>query len=300
VRALVTGGSGFIGRPLCAALAADGWQVHAVSRREPPAGGPGVRWVRVDLTDAPAVRGVLDAARPDVVVHLASRVTGSRAREDVVPIFSDTLASTVHVLDAASAAGVRRVVLAGSIEEPAPSSTAPPPSPYAAAKAGAAVYGRLFAALYGLEVVHLRIAMTYGPGQDDARKLVPSVIGDLAAGRPPSVSSGTRRADWVYIDDVVDACVRATTLDVAPQGPVDVGTGVLTSVRGVVERLVRFWGTDVQPRYGAVADRPLEVEPAADVQAAARALAGWRAAVDLDEGLRRTVAAARRAQGPAG
>jgi UDP-glucose 4-epimerase len=291
-RALVTGAGGFLGSHLVARLAADGWEVHRVGRSPLPP-GPGREW-QADLADAGATRAVVAAAAPDVVFHLASAVTGTRDAEAVVPIFRDTAAATVSVLAAAHAAGAGRVVLSGSMEEPAGGE---PQSPYAAAKEAAAVYGRLYRFLYGLDVVHLRIHMVYGPGQRDRRKLVPSVVDDLLGGRSPAVSSGTREVDWVHVDDVVEALVAAATVDPAPTEPVDVGTGVRASVREVVEHLVAAVGSGATARYGAVADRPHEVEPVADVEAAAAALGGWRPGIGLEEGLARTVAAERESQG---
>lgn len=286
----MTGATGFIGTRLCERLDAAGWEVHGTSRsQDARIGGRGRLWP-LDLTDATATGAICEEVRPDVVFHLASRVTGTRDHAAVVPVFADTAASTVHLLAAAHGAGTARVVLAGSMEEPGAEQAH---SPYAAAKQAAAVYAGLYRAVYGLEVVHLRIHMVYGPGQRDERKLVPSVIRSLLDGTPPAVSSGLRRVDWIHVDDVTEALVAAATVPDAPVVPVDVGTGRHASVREVVERLVAATGSNLRPVYGAVGDRPQEVEPVADVQSAARALGGWRASIELEEGLRRTVAAYR-------
>jgi UDP-glucose 4-epimerase len=286
MRALVTGATGFVGAHLCARLDAEGWEVHRVTRQATPPTGPGRTW-QADLGQPDPIAEVTGAVSPDVVVHLAARVTGSREPEAVVPIFADTAASTVHVLAAARAAEVPRVVLAGSMEEP---EAGAPQSPYAAAKAAAATYAALYRRLYALEVVHLRVHMVYGPAQRDRSKLVPSVLTTLLAGEAPHVSSGVRQVDWVHVDDVCAAIVAACTVQPAPEDPVDVGTGVRTSVRSVVEALARLSGTGIAPAFGAIADRPDEVEPVADVEAAAAALGGWRAAIALEDGLERTLA----------
>jgi UDP-glucose 4-epimerase len=284
MRALVTGATGFIGAHLCVLLARRGWDVHRVSRAAAPPDGPGRPW-QADLSRATPIDEIMAAVRPDVVVHLAAKVTGVRAPEVVVPVFRDTTASTVHVLSAAQAVGVRRVVLAGSMEEP----EGDPQSPYAAAKQAATAFAGLYRRAYGMQVVHLRIHMVYGPAQPDRGKLVPSVVASLLAGAPPQVSSGVRRVDWIHVDDVCEALVAAMTVDPAPGDPVDVGTGVRTSVREVVETLTRLSGAGVEPVFGAVADRPQEVEPRADVEAAAAALGGWRAALPLEVGLADTL-----------
>ncbi len=92
---------------------------------------------------------------------------------------------------------------------PSGEDTSVPGSPYAAAKTAVASYGRMFHALYGLPIVHLRVFMVYGPGPQDITKLVPYVTGCLLRGEPPRLSSGTREIDWIYIDDVVEAFVAA-------------------------------------------------------------------------------------------
>lgn len=283
MKALVTGATGFIGAHTCALLDRRGWEVHRVSRR-PDAPGPGRLW-QADLTEPDPIAKVTAALRPDVVVHLAARVTGTRDPEAVLPVFADTAASTVHVLAAAQAARTPRVVLAGSMEEP----EGDPQSPYAAAKAAAAAYAGLYRRAYGLDVVHLRIHMVYGPAQPDATKLVPSTIGDLLAGRAPRVSSGTRRVDWIHVADVAAALLAAATVDPAPEGPVDVGTGVPTSIREVVATLAALHGAGISPEYGAIPDREGEVESVADVTAATAALGGWRPTMALEEGLRDTL-----------
>ena len=247
----------------------------------------------VDLTDRSDRRTLIDEVRPDWVFHLASRVTGSRDLALVGPTFDANLASSVYLMEAAAAAGTRRFVTAGSLEEPERDDA--PCSPYVTAKATAALYARLYARDGQLDVRHARIAMVYGPGQPVRSKLVPSVVDALLAGRSPRIGSGARLADWVYVDDVVEALVRLAAVEIGIGGVDDafarqptIGTGRLHSVRDVVERLVALHGRDVDASFGAVPDRPHERAAAADA-ASTMAAIGWRARVGLDEGLERTL-----------
>ncbi len=247
------------------------------------------RWWQADLTDDAATDNVVGAAGPDAVLHLAGHVSGGREPSLVLPTLHANLTSTVNVLSAAHRHGIKRVVVAGSMEEPSPTDGHPvPPSPYAVAKWASSAYGRLFAGLYGMTVIHLRIFMVYGPDQPDATKLVPYTILSLLEGTAPQLASGGRRVDWIYVDDVVDAFVAACAADLSGAVTVDVGSGRRTTVRDVVGRLADLVGAEVTPRFGALADRPLEGEPVANVGPAARIL-DWRPTVGLDEGLRRTV-----------
>jgi UDP-glucose 4-epimerase len=284
-RYLVTGGRGFIGRHLLARLVAEGAEVHATTRSATPPADPGVRWWRVDLADAAATEELVTRLQPDVVVHLAARADGTRRLDAVVPILTDTLLSTVSVLAAAARLPQCKVVLAGSVEDGGHQPDVH--SPYAASKAAAATYATLFHGLWQLDVTVLRLAMVYGPDDPNAHRLIPSVVAAFAEGRRPAVSSGTRRIDWVYVEDVVDAFLAAA--DGEP-GVFDIGSGTLVSIRETVRLVAAAMGTTIAPAFGAVGDRPLERELRADPEPA-RASLGWRPTVGLAEGIARTVAA---------
>jgi UDP-glucose 4-epimerase len=288
-RVLVTGAGGFIGRHVVRRLLRRGCEVHGVSRRDPGSQGPGVRWWHGDVSDPQRVEEIVSAARPAIVVHLASHVSGLRTIDRVLPTFRDNLLSTVGVLIAASTAGCRRVVLAGSMEEPeSTQAPATPASPYAAAKWAAGGYARMFQSLYGLSVAIVRIAMAYGPGQVDSTKLVPYVVRALLRGESPRLSSGSRAVDWIYVDDVADGIERACFAASMDGRTADLGSGVQVTVQNVVSQLVQIVDPSIDPAFGAIPDRPMEREPLADV-AGTEAVLGWRPATPLAEGLRRTV-----------
>lgn len=263
--------------------------VHALSRR--PHGEAGeVCWKRGDLTDEAVARDLVRRVRPDVVVHLASEVGGGRGLELVLPMLRANLVAAVNVMLACAEAGCSRVVLAGSMEEPDlgdPDAVAQ--SPYAVAKWGALAYARHLHALHGLPMVHLQVFMVYGPGQLDLRKLVPYVTVSLLRGEAPMLTTGARAVDWIYVDDVVDAFLRAAVAPGLEGRSLDIGSGELVTARALVVRLRELVGGDVEPAFGAIADRPLERVRGAEPGAAAEAM-GWRPQTPLDEGLSRTVA----------
>jgi UDP-glucose 4-epimerase len=289
-RLLVTGASGFIGARLCQRAASLGAIVHAVSRRPPRTVPHDVRWEIVDLIDAAATESLVRRVRPDLVAHLASEVSGDRDRSLIVPMMQSNLVGAVNMMLAAEATGCRRVVLAGSMEEPDfARGDGLPQSPYAAAKWAAHAYARLFHALYELPVVHLRLFMVYGPGQMALRKLVPYVTVSLLRGVAPQLMSGEREVDWVYVDDVVDAFLAAMVAPAALGKSLDIGSGELVTVRECVARLERLVGSDIEPVFGGLPDRKLERVRVADPTPAKDAM-GWRPRTTLEHGLGRTVA----------
>jgi UDP-glucose 4-epimerase len=288
-RVLVTGGTGFIGSRLCGRLLSSGADVYATSRRPTTEPSTNVQWLRADVVDRNDVERVFDDAQPEVVFHLASRVAGGRDLELVHPMLEDNLLSAVNVLTAAQRRGRPRVVLAGSMEEPAPHSRhAVAASPYAAAKWAATGYARMFHALYALPVVVLRIFMVYGPGQRDRTKLIPYVIESLLREEAPRLTSGTRAVDWIYVDDVVDAFLTAAQAENVEGNAFDIGSGTTVSIRDLVGQLVETMDSSVDPIFGEHPDRLLETNEVADVRRTEDVL-GWSRTTTLDQGLRLTV-----------
>lgn len=289
--ALVTGASGFIGSHLVRRLLADGARVQAVSRTVRSSDETNLQWRQADLKGITAVRQLVRDTRPQIIFHLASHVAGARDLAMVVPTFQDNLASTVYLLTAAAELGCKRIVLADSSEEPLDGAV--PCSPYAAAKFAGASYGRMFRELFRTPVVMPRIFMTYGPDQKDLKKLVPFVTLALLNGEAPKLSSGRRLADWIYVDDVVEGLIRAATVPGIEGCTFDLGSGLLSSIREVVDALVEVTGTitgrKINPDFGAVPDRPLEQERPADITFLRERL-DWRPAIRLREGLAATAA----------
>lgn len=295
-RVLVTGAAGFLGRHLARRLVRAGALVHGTIRTSSrPEDSDGVRWVPLDLGNADALGAAVAVLRPDVAVHLGGRVSAAVTPDLVRPTFDTLLASSIVLLTAAQSGDIGRLVLVGSTDEPLPGER--PASPYGAAKSAMCAYAQLHASAFGTPVVTARPSETYGPGQAPT-KLLPYVAAAALRGERPRLTSGRRRGDWVFVDDVVDGLLVAARE--APNGvELDLGGGVLRSTREIVHGLLRALGTDVEPEFGALPDRPTEPERAADVDRTERVI-GWRATTSLDEGMRRTAAAAHREHALAG
>lgn len=286
---LVTGGTGFIGARLTERLVDAGAEVHGISRGPRGDSGDRVQWWVGDLRGGEFVESAVEAVEPTVVFHLAALVTGSRDLEVVTPLLEHNLLATVNLLVACARTHRPRVVLVGSIEQvDSTTERSAPHSPYSAAKGSAATYGRMFHQLYDLPVAGVQPAMVYGPGQRDLSKLVPYTTTSLLKGVSPRILNPPRRADWVYVDDVVEGLLAAGRSDSLAGHSVQLGTGQLTSVREVVSRIAELVDAPVTPDFETPPSGRPEHERAAETGPAAELL-GWESSISLEEGLRTTV-----------
>lgn len=288
-RVLVTGARGFVGRHLVSALAARGAEVHCTSRTAQDDGPDGIRWWRSDLGDMAQMRRLFADTRPDFIFHLSSFADGRRDRDLVIPIFQSETVVALHMLTAASEADVRRMIMAGSLEEPLPGEA--PSSPYAAAKAASRSYARMFHCLYGTPVAMTRIFMAYGPGQPEW-KLIPSVAQGLLQGQTPAIASPDRAVDWIFISDVVDGLLAVMAAPGLEGESVDIGSGELVPIRDLVEYLRSIIDPARSISFGNPKPRLHEQVRKAD-PARTRRLTGWEPRVSLRQGLEQTVAALR-------
>ncbi len=299
MRVLVTGGAGFIGSHLVDALLDRGadvavadhlhrsprpWVARALRR--------GVQLHVADVRDLSAVRRAFQAARPDVVLHLAAQVDVRRSIADPAVDAQINVAGTVSVLEAAREVGSRRVVMASTAAVYGNPETFPttedtpiaPLSPYGTSKAAAEWYLGQYRRLHGISTLALRMANVYGPRQDPHGEAgVVSIFCGIAAagGRATVFGDGRQTRDYVFVEDIVDAWIAAAERDVT--GALNLSSGVETTVRELAE--VLGVPHDVAP------GRPGEIERSCLDPGAAAEQLGWRAVVPLAGGLRRTLGA---------
>jgi len=304
VRALVTGGSGFIGSNVVDGLVERGDEVVVLDdlstgRREnlDSALAAGVELVELDIRDAAAVAELVARTRPDAVFHLAAQIDVRRSAADPAADARINVEGTINVLDAARRAGVARVVntsTGGAIYGegrviPAPEDhPVAPEAPYGQSKFCAEGYCELFNRLHGLATVSLRYGNVYGPRQDPLGEagVIAIFCGTLLEGARPTVfGDGLQTRDYVYVGDVVAANLLAAESSV--DGPINIGTGIQTSVLDLVEVLAEQADGPFEPDMAP--ERPGEVRHIALDTARAEAELGWRPEVELGAGLERTL-----------
>ena len=304
MRALVTGGAGFIGSHLAARLVADGHDVRvldnfATGRRSNIAAiGGDVELVEGDIQSYErahkAVRGC------EIVFHQAALPSVPRSIQDPLTSNATNVIGTLNVLLAARDEGVRRVVLASSSSVYGANPALPkhedmpalPISPYATAKLASEGYARSFGIGYGLETVALRYFNVFGARQDPTSQyaaVIPNFIAAMLDNRPVTIfGDGEQSRDFTHVDNVVQANLLAIDAPDVSGRAFNVACGSKVSLNELVAELRELTGSDAEMIYAP--PRPGDVLHSLADLTRARAGLGYEPEVDLRTGLTRTIA----------
>jgi UDP-glucose 4-epimerase len=300
---LVTGGAGFIGSHITAALVARGDRVRVLdnlstgflANLEPVRDR--IEFIEGDLVDPVVVGKAVEGV--DCIFHEAALASVPRSVKAPLDTNAACVTGTVTLLDAARRAGVRRVVYAGSSsaygDQPNSSkreSDLPSPiSPYGAAKLAAEFYCQAFTHTYGLETVTIRYFNVFGPRQDPNSPysaVIPLFITAILAGRRPVVyGDGGQSRDFTYVANVAHANLLAADAPGVAGRVFNVANGKSITLLELLAALNRLLGTDVAaehepPRAGDIR------ESMADITLA-RQLLGYEPQVNFEEGLRQSI-----------
>ncbi|HEV2299821.1 MAG TPA: SDR family oxidoreductase [Candidatus Acidoferrales bacterium] len=302
MRYLVTGGAGFIGSNIVDELLRRGHEVSVLddysSGKEEnlAAAKDKIRLVRGSITDLNATR---DACRgADCVLHLAARTSVPRSVQDPLETNRVNIDGSLNVLVAARDAKVRRVVFAASSSAYGETPTLPkietmpaePISPYGVTKFVGELYAQVFGRVYGLENVSLRYFNVFGPRQDPTSQysgvLSRFMLAVIEGAQPVVFGDGEQSRDFTYVDNVVDASLRACEAREASGKVFNVGTGSRITLNQVLQLLEKICGKSVRakydpPRAGDIRDSQADIS-------LSRKILGYEPRVNFEEGLRRT------------
>ena len=294
--ALVTGAAGFIGANVVRRLTHDGLTVHVMLRDETDAWRlaevPEVEAHRVSISHPSGVASLVESVRPKWVFHLAAYGAYSDQTDAARMTAVNTL-GTFNLLDAvARTGGCEGFVHAGSSSEyglkdhaPSEDEAVAPGSIYAITKC-AATHGVTYWARAGrVPGATVRLYSVYGPWEQPTR-LVPRLLTAARRGTLPPLVAPTSAHDFVWVDDAVDAIVRAARHAHEHPGAIwNVGSGVQTTLEELVTLARKLFGVETEPGWGSMAARPWDTDCWQANPARARVELDWEAVTSLDDGL---------------
>jgi UDP-glucose 4-epimerase len=304
MRALVTGGAGFIGSHLVDRLVDEGWEVlvvddlsagHVSNLAEARQRGH-VHFHQMDIRDDSFITAV-ERFQPELIFHLAAQVSVAVSTREPMLDASINILGTINVLEAARRVEAARVVAASSggaiygaaAKLPAKESQAKhPDSPYGISKKVVEDYFRYYKNETGVDYVLVAFSNVYGPRQDPHGEAgVVAIFSNLMlkGKRPVIFGDGGHARDYIFVSDVVDACVRAGGTEGGRL--INIGTGIETSVIELFRLLADITGFKQNPVFSD--PRPGDVYRSSVDPSLALKLLGWRAWTKLDDGLRQTI-----------
>ncbi len=300
MRYLITGTAGFLGSALANRLVQEGHSVRGLddlSTGDPSALSPEVHFVRGDVNDRPKLWTLLQEI--DCVYHLAAKVLVPESVLYPREYNEVNVGGTVTLMEAMRDVGVRRVVFISSgaiygnqeIQPVSEDATPNPRSPYAVSKLAAEYYVKTIGRLWGIETVCLRVFNAYGPGQHLPPVHAPVLLNFLRQALQNGTlvihGDGTQTRDYVYVDDVVQAMIAASTAPGVDQMTINIGSGVETSVRDLVKIVISVTGSEPEVVYNPRSDGG-PARMCADLRRAA-ALLNYRPSIPLETGVRLTL-----------
>lgn len=298
MKTLVTGATGFIGANLVRTFLKRGDEVHILTRECSD------KWRLqevlcdlnehcVDLLDYCKLHKTVNLIKPDVILHSAV-YGGYPFQTDPTRIMETNLIGTMNLVKACSKVDYEAFINTSTSSEygiknkpMSEKDLLEPLSDYGVSKAASTLFCRARALTENKNIVTLRLFSPYGPYEEPSR-LIPSVIGACMSGVSPKLSSASSVRDFIYIDDVMDAYLKALKGGICSE-IFNIGYGKQHSVGEVVSLIKEITSANVSPEWGKAERRPNEpVMWQADVSKA-RNLLNWRPKYSLREGLRRTI-----------
>lgn len=294
---LISGVTGFVGRHLAQVMVASGACVYGLSRGE-ASDLTGVHSFACDITNRTRLNKVIAEIRPSYIFHLAANKARSAKISDFRQCFDENLVGTLNLLEACEVSTcTSRIISLGTCEEYG-GAIAPyfettremPVSAYSCSKVAATQLLQTFHRIHGFPIVVLRPSLAYGPGQGD-EMFLPALIRSLLSKQRFAMSYGEQTRDYIYIDDVVAAIMRAAVCPDATGQVINISSGEPTKIVDITKLVVDLIGKDAGALLdlGKVEYRKGEAMNYWADRSKAKRLLGWEPNVSLYDGLARTV-----------
>ncbi|MFH1055296.1 MAG: NAD-dependent epimerase/dehydratase family protein [Candidatus Altiarchaeota archaeon] len=299
MRALISGGTGFVGSHLVRRLVGDGWDVSILVRRESDT------WrIKDVLRDVAVVYGDLrklsdceekiKSLKPEALFHLAWHGAGSNKDANNIGQVFDNIDGSLKLVKACGETGCSCMVGLGSVLEYGNYSIpvkedgiATPKTLYGTAKYATGVIAERLCAQYDMRFSWLRLFWSYGPADIETR-MIPYVITRLLKGETPSLTEGRQKWDYIYIDDAVNAVISAAENQKA-NGFFNLGSGQAYTVRHVAEKARDLINPNLKLGLGKIPYAPGQImHLEADINSL-RTATGWSPKVELADGLASTI-----------
>jgi len=289
---MVTGGLGYVGRHLVARLVRDGERVVSFNRDFADSPDPNVTCVQGELFDVPRLVRTFEEHGVERIVHTAAMSHPELSIDFPVTTFAANVDGTVHLLEAARLAGVRRVVNFSShcsyghidadpIPEDAPLH---PNTPYGVTKVATELMGSVYRRLYGLEVVSLRVSEVYGPG-NRMHTVLTDMLRAALDGEPYALAEGgDQLVEYIHVEDAADAGIAAATVESLGQDVYNITGDRQVSIAQAAD-VVRALVPDARIEIGPGPIPTLDRQGRQDITAAGRDL-GYRPRWSLEDGVR--------------
>ena len=300
---LVTGGAGFIGSNICKRLVSQGCSVRVIDnlstgkKSNLSAVIDKIEFIQADMGDSEVAQTAMKDI--DVVLHEGALPSVPVSIDNPAATHKHCVDATFTLLLAARDAGVKRFVYAASSSAYGDAPTSPkvetmptsPLSPYAVAKLTGEYYCSVFCKIYGLETVSLRYFNVFGPQQDPASQYaaaIPAFVTAILKDEPPTIyGDGEQSRDFTYIDNVVDANLRAARAECTKGEVINIACGQAVTVNEIIDMINNLLGKSVKPTY--TPPRPGDVKHSLADITMAKELIGFEPVISFEDGLKKAI-----------
>lgn len=301
---LVTGGNGFIGSKIIDRLVSQGFETSLILRKNNNRKRLSHLLDKIqiregDLTQPEDVINILKEINPEIIIHLAGYGVYSysdMSQANVELMINSNINATINLLYAAQNTSCKIFINTGSCFEYGNSgepfneqSLLSPVNIYGVTKASATLFAQVFSKKSNFSLVTLRPFTAYGPFEDE-RRFISTIIRQCLQGKNPTLTSQKIVRDYIFIDDIVDAYLKALELGEKLSGQIiNISTGKGTALEDVARMIIRLTSTEVSPDIGSFPLREGEVLSLVGNATKAKKLLNWKARYPLEEGISKTI-----------